>query len=322
MGKNLRNLFLLTSLLLGATYLMQKQDDDVARTIKKHYEKGESGHFLFHKGHGYTSIPRPSSLKKRMTTPVTYGLCGRLGDSLLSYFHARWISYRDDVPFIRTPFPGDQDFALSLEEDPFIDLPIEVIPYFPEPSMKHNDLPFLVDWEDPGFRREIARCLAPTGEHQLLPLPPNKITVCVHVRRGGNWDDPSVHLALPLKFPPDSYYIEQIKTISKLFKGNPLYIFLMTDDLRPKELMKRYKEAIPSPNIQWDCREEPPKNHLNDFFSIPLFDCLILPDSNFSIVASKLTEYAIRISPVHYRKKKETIRITGLDIAFNPNYKK
>jgi hypothetical protein len=254
---------------------------------------------------------------------VTYELSGgRLGDNLLSYLHARWIAYRDRSPLVRTPFPRDSEFALSHETASPGNYPIEVIPYFSEPTMKQQNSPFLVDWEDPDFRKEISECLKPTKQHCLLELPTDRITVCVHVRRGGNYDPESLHLEYPLKFPPDAFYIDQIQHIARIFREKELYVFLMTDDLEPENLLKQYAKAVSCSNIQWDCRQKPPESDLDDFYSIPLFDCLILPDSNFSVVASKLTEYAVRISPTHYKKKGKKVQITGLDISFNPEYKK
>jgi hypothetical protein len=247
---------------------------------------------------------------------------GRLGDNLLSYLHARWIAYRNHVPLVFKPFPQAEEFALAKESrHPAIASQVE-IPYFPEPSMKNQNLPFTIDWDDPEFHEEIVQCLSPTKSHNILELPADRITVCVHIRRGGTFDSPSSHKEFPLKFPPDSYYIEQIRTIARIFQGKPLYVFLMTDDLHPEALVQRYKKAVTYPNIQWDCRKNPPENDLDDFFSIPHFDCLVLCDSNFSIVASKLTQYAIRIAPTHYSKKNGTVFITGLEITFNPAYKK
>ena len=299
------------------------------RDIKLLYESGKCGRVTFVPGSGHRIQWHQPGQKKQCFAQsgkkpaVTYGLSGgRLGDNLLSYLHARWIAYRDHVPLVCKHFPMDDEFALAYEPAPVVEKSIEEIPYFPESSMKNQNPPFFVDWDDPGFCKEIAQCLAPTKQHTLLELPTERITVCVHVRRGGTFDPPSLWSEYPLKFPPDSYYIEQIRTIARLFQGKPLYLFLMTDDLNPEALIHCFQRAVPYSNIQWDCRKKPLENDLDDFFSIPRFDCLILCDSNFSIVASKLAEYAIRIAPTHYIKKKGNVRIIGLDIAFNPAYKK
>lgn len=248
-------------------------------------------------------------------TPVTYGFSGgRLGDNLLSYLHARWIAHRDGVPLIYRPFPGSDAFALSQEPTPI--LPAVEIPYFPEPSQKNCHPLFSVPWNDPTFLAEVRATLQPTTTHTLLSLPSDKITLCVHIRRGGTFDTPSVRLEQPLKFPPDSFYIEQIARVATIFRGLPLYVFLMTDDLEPTELLTRYQKAIPLANIEWHSRIQPPENDLDDFFSIPLFDCLIFCDSNFSLVASKLGDYALTIAPTRYIKKKGNVRITDAAMTY------
>ncbi|MDE3056169.1 MAG: hypothetical protein KGI80_05740 [Verrucomicrobiota bacterium] len=295
--------------------------------IKTLYEKNEAGCIAFVPGKGHTLIPlsreKPALPQIDQKCAVTYTLSGgRLGDNLLSYLHAKWIAHQYQIPLIQVPFPRCEEFSLSLIPQPaVINSPVETIPYFPEPSMKNNHPPFFVDWDDHDFRQEIAACLKPTRAHALLKLPSDRITVCVHIRRGGSFDSPFLSLEYPLKFPPDSYYLQQIETVAHIFQGQPLYLFLMTDDLHPEKTMALYRKTIPNPNIEWDCRKTPPSDDLDDFFSIPLFDCLIHPDSNFSIVASKLTEYAIKIHPTHYKKKKEKALITGVKISFNPEYR-
>lgn len=317
------------TIVIAFKYLTRNSSNRLNQTIKSLYESGKKGRVTFIPGSSYNiklSAPKENSqsypiIQKK--SAVTYGLSGgRLGDNLLSYLHARWIAYCNHLPLIIKHFPMDEEFALAYEDAPLLKEPIIEIPYFPEPSMKNNNPPFFVDWDDEGFLNEIARCLKPTKQHSLLELPKDRITICVHVRRGGTVDPPSLYYEYPLKFPPDQFFIDQIRTCAYIFKDKPLYVFLMTDDLHPEKIIDRYKKAVSCSNIQWDCRKKPAENILDDFYSIPLFDCLILGDSNFSIVASKLTQYAIRISPTHYKKKKGVVKITGLDIAFNPKYQK
>jgi hypothetical protein len=218
----------------------------------------------------------------------------------------------DEFAFAYDPQP---DGVIALKEAPLIEMP-----YFAEPSGQFPSPPFLVNWDDPIFRREIARCLAPVHSHDLLQLPVDKITVCAHVRRGGTHDSASVIDALPVKFPPDSFFIEQIRRISRLFNGKSLYVFLMTDDLNPQAIVERYQKEVHLSNIQWDYRKSPSEHILDDFFSIPQFDCLIRGDSNFSIVASKLGQFAIEIAATHSHlsKKSGQVVIHGMQVKCNP----
>ena len=56
---------------------------------------------------------------------------------------------------------------------------------------------------------------------------------------------------------------------------------------------------------------------LEDFFSIPKFDCGILCQSNFSVIASKLGNYSVLISPVHTVMRDNKPVIDGIDLIFN-----
>ncbi len=53
-------------------------------------------------------------------------------------------------------------------------------------------------------------------------------------------------------------------------------------------------------DIQWGTREEGNRHDLNvmdDFFALLDFDCLIRPDSNFSICAEILGNHKVVVSP-------------------------
>lgn len=330
----------LAGLILGVIFVLAIQytnfapeknayEAEIDQAAKQVFNSGQNGKVVFIPKIGHRIVwpgqatPQTDPINAR--SAVTYGFSGgRLGDNLLSYLHARWIAYRDHIPFVFKSFSMADEFALALEPPPsgsitFREIPSMEIPFFPEPTDQSPNNPFLVDWDDPGFRNAIGKWLAPTKPHSLLALPSDRITVCVHVRRGGKVDPPSIYKSFPLKFPPDYYFIEQIRRISELFQGKPLYVFLMTDDLNPKAIAERYKKAVSLSNIEWDYRKTPPKNILDDFFSIPLFDCLIRGDSNFSVVASKLGEFAIEIAPTkaHCSKKNGKLHIDGIEIQFN-----
>ncbi|MBI5273316.1 MAG: hypothetical protein HY861_04970 [Chlamydiia bacterium] len=301
----------------------------IDRSLAALYHAGKSGKISFSPQTGYATswnLPQKRLAPPKKMTPgdaVTYGFSGgRLGDNLLAYLHAQWISYQEQMPLVFKPFPMAEEFAFSHQIHIDSVYNIHEIPYFPEPSIKDPSPPFTVDWEDPKFREIITASLAPTQGHTPIPLPPDRISLCVHIRRTGAVDSYSAQPLHPLKFLPDRYYIEQIRRISRLFRGQPLYVFLMTDDLAPQQMLQRYKQALPLKNIQWECRTDTADHTFDDFFSIPRFDCLIRSDSNFSFVASKLSEYAVEITPTHYQKKKGSVRITGSQITFNPSYKK
>ena len=136
-----------------------------------------------------------------------------------------------------------------------------VIRYFSEckeANLRLKMWHFDVDWNDKEFIHLLKKEIAPAFPLQKLSLPKHVVTVAVHIRRGGTYDklyqtvkrssiqNESQPLALtlptdsfyysdhtvnadkrnPLKFPPDSFYIEHIKKVSTLFKDAPLYVHL------------------------------------------------------------------------------------------------
>ena len=81
-----------------------------------------------------------------------------------------------------------------------------------------------------------------------------------------------------------------------------MYIF--TDEQNPESLVRDYQTKINNPNITFDYRKTTTNRHdlnvLEDLFGMTQFDALIRPDSNFSLVASKLSYDQVCISPKHY----------------------
>ena len=74
--------------------------------------------------------------------------------------------------------------------------------------------------------RELIR---PIEKIEDLNLPKNRIPVALHVRRGGGFDPPHRIKEQPRKFPPDIYYIEQIKFLFRYLDGLPLHIHILRE---------------------------------------------------------------------------------------------
>ncbi len=159
------------------------------------------------------------------------------------------------------------------------------------------------------------------------------INVAVHVRKGGGYDLPLLSvdgldgnneipdncenianiinkytkekfkfsdLRWPFKFPPDSFYVEQIKKISEIFKDKPIHIRIFTDDKNPKLLVEKYKKAINKKNIIFSYREKlncHDRNVVEDFFAMAEFECLIRPVSYFSQNIERIANFKIIIMP-------------------------
>ncbi len=300
-----------------------------------------------------TAAVRKSSALQQQGHAITYSFSGgRLGDNLLSYLHAKWFARKYNLPFFYAPFAHSECFCLSGFDEPLrstaqfqnvVNIATEsdlfghnsptlfVVPYYPEYRFEHNSSYlywlqyFNVDWKgDREFRDEVRRCLTPIGSVNSIPLPKDRITVGVHIRRGGGIDPPPEAFSrYPLKFIQDSYYIEQIKRISDFFKNQPLYVYLFTDDLNPREIVRQYANTINSPFIQIDCRENnngPHYNVVEDFCSMQKFDCLIISHSNFSLVPSKAADFALIFTPVHASYTGNQFTVDEVELNFNGMY--
>lgn len=273
--------------------------------------------------------------KASAESAITFELGDRLGDNLASYCHARWLSYKFDIPLRYTPFKNSDKLLLHnlhRRRDPqekfnkVITYPafgtgkkdihslginketnnLYVIPYFPETRVDAIKLDFFyfdIGWDDEQFLNQLRNEIRPIVPINFVDLPPGKISVAVHLRRGSGPDNnfdfyqkrfrsksfidkayplyqkrfrssSCIDKAYPLRFPPDSFFIKQIKRISVMFYDKPLYIHFFTDDKDPVALMQYFKSAVNKPNIEYDCRrlQENPESIFSKIF-------LILPDS-------------------------------------------
>jgi len=292
------------------------------------------------------TLPKQAALKPssnlQTSNAITYAFSGgRLGDNLIAYFHAKWLSYKYGLPFLYKPFLFSENFGLHdrdpIEGKDFLFKNVKIIskesdiqvapsstlfivPYFPETKseyewIKHYELPFFtVDWEDPGFREEVIKCLTPKRPFNTFNPPANCVTVALHIRRGGEASLPGYTLTWPLKFVADDYYINQIQRVAKIFPKKDLFINLFTDDDKPDAIIKRYKKILKNPKIIF--AHQKGKDLLEDFFSISKFDCCILCQSNFSVIASKLGNYSVLIAPVHASMKGNQPLIDEVDLTF------
>lgn len=195
------------------------------------------------------------------------------------------------------------------------------VPYYPECIAEleqfKNQYHFYdsVDWNDPVFLAQVRTLISPTKKLILLTLPTNRLCVAVHIRKGGGYDAQPIldggswhndkgtpaDVAFPLKFPPDSFYIEQLRNISTFFKHAPLYVYIFTDDQNSQRLADKYTRELGLANIIFDYRKTGNAHNahvLEDFFSMMQFDVLIRSESSFSLVASRLARGQLVIYPL------------------------
>ena len=103
----------------------------------------------------------------------------------------------------------------------------------------------------------------------------------------------------PGKFPPDQYYLDQIKQLSNVLDDPPLYIHIFTDYESPYELVKKYDEYLKMNNIEFGYTPKGESGVVIDLFNMIRFDCFIASLSTFAFAAQLLGEHKIIINPSH-----------------------
>ena len=277
---------------------------------------------------------------------VTYTFGGRLGESLMSYMHAKWISYHYDIPLILEPFQYSDCLMLGLAErklteqfaypDHVISLgkgaqvesftqetTLYIVPFFPENQIELDSYPwpyFKVDWQDEGFKAELKKMIKPITPFPAFEFPSGRISVAVHVRKGGGFDTEHALNYHPEKFPPNSYYIEQIRLLYEKLEHIPLYLHVFTDDRNPEQIVDLFQNNLQGLDIIWDYRKEDNAHNMNvlkDFFAMTEFDCLIRPISAYSHSIELISDFMISISPAHLSDINGAVVVDQVNVVTN-----
>lgn len=293
---------------------------------------------------------------------VSYsGSGGRLGDCLVAFLHAAQVSYWHNLELVYNHFNYFDQLALSRIYRPLNEIhklrpkiktfaPHEslniskednvlyIIPYFPAGDYDRihcNCFKFDCDWNNKEFLNIIRSAIKPHIAFPAPTLEENKINVAVHIRRGGGADAPLYNrvpppgayadTGYPMKFPPVKYYSDQLKKIIQLCAPASIHVHLFTDDTDPGSLIARIKAELTYDAIDFTCRTHGNyhnRNVLEDLFTMPHFDILLRGDSNYAVVAEKLADYLLVISPVDYKWQDEILIITKQKIRLNSAHKK
>ena len=262
---------------------------------------------------------------------------GRFGDCLLSYMKTKWLAYKNNMTLYYFPFKYSDSLMLSRLEEKYTNnvkskfkrifkLHKKNISYIYKNSSYLYITDYYVnknieiDFNDQEFMKELRKNIAPTIDIPKHKLPSDRVSVALHVRKGGGYDQPLfsegnerkvdvrrdkytyADVNFPLKFPPDSYYIDQIKVLYKKLDSRPLYIYIFTDDKNPVRIANKYKEALQDLDIIFACREQNnmhDANVIEDFFAMQQYDCLIRSASNFSYCADLIGDFMTSIYPEH-----------------------
>lgn len=293
------------------------------------------------------------------SSAITYNLNGgRFGDHLIIYIKAKWLAYKYQIPLLYRPFRYSEYLKLHDLEEIYIrdkhdpQFRVQVLRYGDRVPLNstqrkclEKDLNIdrdsatlywvnfylkLSDWHrtdqisDEKFINELKRSIAPRVPIAPLRLPKNRLTVAIHVRRGGGYEKPNYNIDPekgpvfpPLRFPPDQFYIDQLKVISDMFAPQLLYVHIFTDDPEPQKIVDKYSVALNNPRIVFGCRTKNnshDKNVLEDFFGMSKFDCLIRPESGFSRAAQLIGNHKLVIAPKAFRFEGDQLIITDVKI--------
>lgn len=276
---------------------------------------------------------------------VTYSFSGgRFGDNLMAVAHAKWLSMNLGVPLVYRSFPYSEYLQLSIDPSvkkysdysslQQIDLrynddylcflyccwiikpnPILfTLPYFPESYAEYDMDPYLpmemkINWDDEQFLTELRQIFSPLKSLPAPQLPKDRVTVAIHMRIGGGPDTPGWEKDWPLKAPTEWYYVDALTYLENAIK-KPLYVYIFTDYHTPTDIRNRFSQIFQGHNITFACRENGNRHDLNvleDFYAFQYFDCLIRPDSSYSVIASKIFNFKAIVSPDHFNPKTKVV---------------
>lgn len=197
--------------------------------------------------------------------------------------------------------------------------------------------------EQPVFGTNIKRLLTPKADFSF-EFPENRISVAMHIRKGGGFDHPLaselyrpavrndnatrtskyqfVDRDQPFKFPPEQYYVDQLIFLHALLDQQPLYVFLFTDDKEPQTIVERIQEKLLEhniTNITFDYRKTENAHNLNiieDISFMSKFEYLIKSGSHYPWIAQMIGNHKAIISPIEYRWDGDYLNIIHAEITF------
>lgn len=284
-------------------------------------------------------------VQKKGNSRVTFMLNkGRLGDNLLNYITAKHLAFTKNVPFTYPYFALSEYLALSNYEKQETrkikgkkKSPKDVV--FIKQEADYNKIKkskkfaiyacrFGLPLKNPSqaFLAEIKRMISPLITIPRVSAPEGYVSVAIHVRRGSGGDLQKLeyyYSVLASKFPPDSYYLEQINVLYQYTGKKRLYVYIFTDYKNPQEIALRYQQALNNPDILFDYRKNltyagtDVASHqiIEDLFMMTQCDYLIRPHSSLSMTAQIIGNYVMTISPKAYIREHNQVKISQVYTA-------
>jgi|ERR1700733_47360 len=203
--------------------------------------------------------------------------------------------------------------------------------------------------QDPVFDVLIKKMLTPIAQLPTLEKREGTFTVGLHVRKGGGFDKPLGSIQIydrerslnrnnsqlpsasskgkpqyadqiwPTKFPPDQYYLDQLKMLRLLVGPEQmLIVYLFTDDPNPGALAERYQAYLQDPRMEFVYRANAnthDSNIIEDFYVMAQCDYLIRSTSLYAKAAQLLGAHAIILFPQHGYWDVDRVIINPLGIS-------
>ena len=167
---------------------------------------------------------------------------------------------------------------------------------------------YMADDDDEEFRSALQKLVKPIGPVNYPEIPEDRLSVALHIRRGGGFDSESVQKRFPTKFPPDSFYLNSLRHIANKDPDQKLFVYIFTDHKSPGEIATKYQSELKSWGVTNDvvikCRNPSTEGYkasiMDDFFSLLKFDAMVRPHSSFSSCASAVCGPKIEIIPYEW----------------------
>lgn len=275
---------------------------------------------------------------------VTYEQSGgRFGDNIRAFSRALWISYKYNLPLVYSPFEHGDFLRLSQIHEhetkvrqrvkKIVHLKGDIDKLLAKKTRKeclyvipwHSDI--AVDWKDVRFLQRLKKEIVPIEKLPQLKIPPNYHLVAVHVRVGSGHDSTGrggiqdTDRRFPNKFPPKSFYVDQLRRLSEFLHNEPLYVYVFTDALEPQHIVHYFKEHVGKSNIVYDCKKKStqrPLDILKDFFSMTQFHYFIRPKSFFSSMADKLSNWKVIMYPESSYFENGRLKVAKVETVVRP----
>lgn len=264
-------------------------------------------------------------------TAVTYHqAAGRLGDQLITYCLAKYISFKYGLDFYIRSFSGYSQLAFSTVDPLYNETKLRGLEkiyirneadFLQRYNAQKNQLFIISDshWETSSpdsewygvshskeFRALMRKLIAPINAIPKLQLPHDHITVALHYRVGETFDDAAFikiqqdeNNTNP-KFRPFGYYVEQIKYVKRAFPDQKIYVHIFTDAANPAQVRTRFKKVFPEESICFAAREGYDSwrnNVLVDLVHMAQFECLIRPRSCYSFISQLIGFHKLVLHP-------------------------